>query len=105
MPVIDLLSFSLVEEMQIMDAMGWLAWIIVGGVAGWLASMAMHSRLGLLGDIVVGIVGAFIGGFLFNAIGVAGTTGFNIWSVFVAFIGAVVLLALIRLISGSRVAV
>jgi len=82
--------------------MGWLAWVIVGAIAGWLASMVIHSRLGLLGDIIVGIVGAFIGGFLFNAIGVAGTTGFNVWSLFVAFIGAVVLLGAIRLLSGNR---
>jgi uncharacterized membrane protein YeaQ/YmgE (transglycosylase-associated protein family) len=90
------------KEDNIMEQMGWLAWIIVGGIAGWLASMAVHSRLGLLGDIVVGIVGAFIGGYLFSAIGVAGTTGFNVWSLFVAFIGAVVLLGAIRLLSGNR---
>ncbi len=85
-----------------MGQMGWLAWLIVGAVAGWLASVAMHSRLGLLGDIVVGIVGAFIGGFLFNLIGAPGATGFNVWSVFVAFIGAVVLLGLVRLFTGAR---
>ena len=85
-----------------MEPMGWLAWIIVGAVAGWLAGVVMHSRLGLIGDIVVGIVGAFIGGFLFSAIGVSGTTGFNIWSVFVAFVGGVVLLGALRLFSGNR---
>src|SRR5215212_6163502 len=90
------------EGKQIMDVMGWLAWIIVGAIAGWLASRVMHSRLGLLGDIVAGIVGAIIGGFLFNAIGISGATGFNIWSVFVAFVGAVVLLGAIRLLSGNR---
>ncbi len=85
-----------------MDVMGWLAWIIVGAVAGWLASMVVHSRLGLLGDIVAGIVGALIGGFLFSAVGVSGVTGFNLWSVFVAFVGAVVLLGAIRLFTGNR---
>lgn len=85
--------------------MGWLAWLIVGAIAGWLASMVMgtNRRQGLLMDIVVGIVGAVIGGVLFNAIGGAGVTGFSIWSIFVAFTGAVVLLALIRLFSGRRV--
>ena len=83
-----------------MDAMGWLAWIIVGGIAGWLASMVMHSRQGLVMDIVVGIIGAFIGGFLLSAIGTPGVTGFNLWSVIVAFIGAVVLLGVLRLFSG-----
>lgn len=81
------------------NIMGWLAWIIVGGIAGWLASQFMRTSRGLLMNIVVGIVGAIIGGFLFNAVGAAGVTGFNIWSVFVAFIGAVVLLAVLRMIS------
>ena len=84
-----------------MDTMGWLAWIIVGGIAGWLASMVMKSRTGLVMDIVVGIIGAFIGGFLLNAVGASGVTGFNIYSVIVAFIGAVVLLAVLRMISRS----
>jgi uncharacterized membrane protein YeaQ/YmgE (transglycosylase-associated protein family) len=82
--------------------MDWLAWIIVGGIAGWLASMVMHSRLGLVLDIIVGIIGAFIGGFLLNAVGVSGVTGFNIWSIVVAFIGAVVLLAALRLFSNRE---
>ncbi len=85
-----------------MDVMGWLAWIIVGAVAGWLASNIMHSRLSLLGDIVVGIVGAVVGGFLFSLAAAPGVTGFNIWSLFVAFVGAVVLLGAIRLINGNR---
>jgi uncharacterized membrane protein YeaQ/YmgE (transglycosylase-associated protein family) len=84
-----------------MGQMGWLAWLVVGGVAGWLASLIMKTnrQQGLLMDILVGIVGAFIGGFLFNQFGSAGITGFNIWSVFVAVVGAVVLLAVIRLLS------
>jgi uncharacterized membrane protein YeaQ/YmgE (transglycosylase-associated protein family) len=88
-----------------MDAMGWLAWLIVGAISGWLASMVTRSSLGLLGDIVVGIIGAFIGGFLFNLIGAPGATGFNVWSVFVAFVGAVVLLGLIHMFTGRNVAV
>ena len=82
-----------------MDTMSWLAWIIVGGIAGWLASMVMHSRMGMLMDIIVGVIGAFIGGFLLNAVGTSGVTGFNVWSVVVAFIGAVVLLGVLRLFS------
>ncbi len=87
-----------------MGQMGWLAWLIVGAVAGWMASMVMKTNReqGLLMDIVVGIVGALIGGFLFNQFGAAGMTGFNIWSVVVAFVGAVVLLTVIRLVSGRR---
>ncbi len=88
-----------------MGQMGWLAWLIVGAVAGWLASMVMKTdrQQGLLMDIVVGIVGAFIGGFLFNQFGASGVTGFNIWSLFVAFTGAVVLLVAIRLLTGTRI--
>ena len=82
-----------------MDAMSWLAWLIVGGIAGALASAVMHSRLGIIGDIIVGIIGAFIGGFLFNLIGVAGATGFNLWSILVAFIGAVVLIWVVRAVT------
>ncbi|MBN1920962.1 MAG: GlsB/YeaQ/YmgE family stress response membrane protein [Anaerolineae bacterium] len=84
--------------------MGWLAWIIIGAIAGWLASKVMKTsrQQGLLMDIVVGILGALIGGFLFNQLGIAGTTGFNIWSLFVAFVGAVVLLAVLRVFNGWR---
>lgn len=82
--------------------MGWLAWLIIGAIAGWLASKVMRTGQGLLVDILLGIVGAFIGGFLFNQFGTVGVTGFNIWSIFVAFVGSVVLLMLIRLFSGRR---
>ena len=72
--------------------MGFFAWLIVGAIAGWLAGKVMGTsrQQGLLLDIVVGIAGALIGGFLFNEFGTEGTTGFNIWSIFVAFTGAVV---------------
>lgn len=87
-----------------MSQMSWLAWIIVGAVSGWLASIVMktNGKQGLLLDIVVGILGAFVGGFLFNQFGSAGVTGFNIWSVFVSFVGAVVLLGFIRLVNGQK---
>jgi uncharacterized membrane protein YeaQ/YmgE (transglycosylase-associated protein family) len=82
--------------------MGWLAWLVVGAGAGWLASIVMKTdrQQGLLMDIVIGIMGALIGGFLFNQFGSAGVTGFNVWSLFVAFVGAVVLLYGMRLVSG-----
>jgi uncharacterized membrane protein YeaQ/YmgE (transglycosylase-associated protein family) len=87
-----------------MEPMGWLAWLIVGAIAGWLASLVMKTnrQQGLLMDIFVGIIGAFTGGLLFNQFGAAGVTGFNLWSVFVAFIGAVVLLALLHMLTGRR---
>lgn len=85
-----------------MDAMGWLAWLVIGAVAGWLASLVMRTNRdqGLLLDVIVGIIGALIGGALFNFFGAPGVTGFNVWSLVVAFIGAVVLLALLRLFTG-----
>jgi uncharacterized membrane protein YeaQ/YmgE (transglycosylase-associated protein family) len=90
-------------EEKIMDSnvMGWLAWIIIGGVASWLASIVMktNARQGLIMDIVVGIIGAIIGGYLFGLVGLSGVTGFNIGSLLVAFIGAVVLLGVLRLLS------
>lgn len=76
-----------------------LAWIILGGFAGWLASLFMgtNSRQGLLLDIILGIVGAVIGGFVFNMFGAAGVTGFDFRSLVVSTIGAVILLAIGKL--------
>jgi uncharacterized membrane protein YeaQ/YmgE (transglycosylase-associated protein family) len=85
-----------------MDVTNLLIWIIVGAIAGWLASIVMKTNRsqGLLADIIVGILGGLIGGFLLNALGVGGAvSGFNIASILVAFIGAVVLLALLRMFS------
>jgi uncharacterized membrane protein YeaQ/YmgE (transglycosylase-associated protein family) len=84
--------------------MGILAWIILGALAGWIASMiaGTNAQMGLLANIVVGIVGSFVGGFVFNLLGGAGITGFNIWSLAVATIGAILLLLLIKLFGGAR---
>jgi uncharacterized membrane protein YeaQ/YmgE (transglycosylase-associated protein family) len=78
--------------------MNLLLFIVLGGIAGWLASIIMHTnaRQGVLLNIVVGIIGAFLGGLLFNMFGARGVTGFNLWSLLVALIGAVVLLAIVR---------
>jgi uncharacterized membrane protein YeaQ/YmgE (transglycosylase-associated protein family) len=80
-----------------MGQMSWLAWLVIGAIAGWLASIVMRTSQGLLMDIVIGIFGALLGGFLFNQFGSVGVTGFDLWSTFVAFVGAVVLLGAIRL--------
>jgi uncharacterized membrane protein YeaQ/YmgE (transglycosylase-associated protein family) len=80
-----------------------LAWIIIGGIAGWLAGLVVQGTgLGVLGDIIVGIVGAFIGGLIVTLFGGTGFTGFNLWSLIVAFIGAVVLLLIVRAVNGGR---
>ena len=75
-------------------------WLVVGLIAGFLASLVMRGGgYGIIGDIIVGIIGAFIGGWLFSLIGV-GSGGF-IGSIIIAFIGACILIAILRLISGS----
>lgn len=82
--------------------MGILAWLVVGLIAGWLAGMVMKGGgYGVVGDIIIGIVGALIGGFLaatlFNADAV---NGINILSIVTAFVGAVILIAVIRALPG-----
>ncbi|MCB8924740.1 MAG: GlsB/YeaQ/YmgE family stress response membrane protein [Ardenticatenaceae bacterium] len=74
-----------------------ILWVILGGVAGWIASMIMKrdAQMGALANIIVGIVGAVLGGFLFNLVGLTGDTGFNLWTLFVAIVGSVVLLFLV----------
>lgn len=79
-----------------------IGWIILGGLAGWVASMIAgnDARQGMLGNIVVGILGAFIGGFLLSLFGVQGADEVNLWSFLVALLGAVVLLFIWRAITG-----
>jgi uncharacterized membrane protein YeaQ/YmgE (transglycosylase-associated protein family) len=74
-----------------------LLWIILGAVAGWLAGVFMKSDNSTVGDIVLGIIGAFVGGFVMNQFGQPGVTGFNFYSLFVAVIGAVVVIFIGRL--------
>ena len=85
--------------------MGILAWLVVGLIAGWLASRVMRGGgYGLIGDIIVGAVGAVIGGFLAaNLLNMPdAVNGINVTSILVAFVGAVILIALLRLVSGRR---
>lgn len=80
-----------------------LLWIILGGLAGWISSLIMktNSSQGMLMDIVLGVVGAFVGGLIFNFFGFSGVTGFNAWSLLVAVIGAALLIGLGRAFSRS----
>lgn len=77
-----------------------ILWIILGAAAGWIASIIVKrdAQMGALANIIVGVVGAMLGGFLFNLIGLTGDTGFNLWTLFVAIIGSVVLLFLVGLV-------
>lgn len=77
-----------------------LGWIVLGGLAGWLASSLMGETRGCLTNILIGIIGALLGGFIFSLIGGASVTGFNLWSFFVAFVGSALLLAFFRAIRG-----
>ncbi|HVB75534.1 MAG TPA: GlsB/YeaQ/YmgE family stress response membrane protein [Ktedonobacteraceae bacterium] len=84
--------------------LGLFSWIIFGALAGWVASLVAggNSRLGCLGNIVVGVVGAFLGGWIYSLItGHPLLVGWN-WTAFiVAVIGAIILLAIINLVTGS----
>jgi uncharacterized membrane protein YeaQ/YmgE (transglycosylase-associated protein family) len=79
-----------------------LLWIVLGGLSGYTASRVMGSGHGILEDIILGIIGAFVGGALLNVFGQPGVTGFNIYSFIVAIIGAVVLIYLGRIFHRER---
>ena len=79
-----------------------VVWIIIGGLAGWLASTLVRGTgLGLLGDIVVGIIGALIGGFILGLFGIGGAG--IIWTFVTAVVGAVILLLIVKAVTGNRV--
>jgi uncharacterized membrane protein YeaQ/YmgE (transglycosylase-associated protein family) len=83
--------------------MGILTWLVLGLIAGFIASKIVnHTGSGVIMDIVLGVVGAFVGGFLFNMFGHTGVTGFNIYSALVAIVGAVVVLFLYHAVAGRR---
>ncbi|RJQ36923.1 GlsB/YeaQ/YmgE family stress response membrane protein [Candidatus Microgenomates bacterium] len=77
-----------------------LMWIVLGGLAGWIASIVMRTNKsqGLLTDIVLGILGAITGGFVLNFFGQPGVSGFNLYSVLVAVLGAAILIWIGRLL-------
>lgn len=80
-----------------------IGWLILGLVAGFIASKIVNrSGEGIIMDIVLGIVGAIVGGFVFSMVGAAPVTGFNIYSMVVAVIGAIVVLVLYHAIAGRR---
>lgn len=82
--------------------MGIIAWLLVGLIAGWLAGMIMGGRRGLLGNIVLGVIGAFVGGLLGSALFGWDMTGFNISSIILATLGAIVFIAILRAIPGRQ---
>jgi uncharacterized membrane protein YeaQ/YmgE (transglycosylase-associated protein family) len=88
------------------NQMSIIVWIVLGLIAGFIASKIVNREgEGFLLDIVLGIIGALVGGFLFNAFGAVGVTGFNLWSLLVAVVGAVVVLVIYHAIVGRRTTV
>jgi uncharacterized membrane protein YeaQ/YmgE (transglycosylase-associated protein family) len=85
-------------------SMSWLAWIVVGIIGGFLGKLVIKGEGpgGLLGDLIIGIVGAILGGWVFSVFGANGVTGINVWSIIVAFVGSVVLLWIMRALTGKR---
>ncbi len=80
-----------------------LAWLILGLIAGFIASKIVNKRgEGFILDIVLGIVGAFVGGLLFTSVGGVGITGFNLYSILVAALGAIVILVIYHAVIGRR---
>lgn len=83
--------------------MGILLWIVFGAIAGWIASIIMKTnRQGVLADIIMGIIGAVVGGFAMNLLGQSGVTGFNLYSMVVAVIGAVIVIYISHMIRGNN---
>jgi uncharacterized membrane protein YeaQ/YmgE (transglycosylase-associated protein family) len=86
--------------------LSFIIWIVVGGLLGWLASMVMHTKEGIILNIIVGIVGAMIGGWLLTPLLGAGTinqSNFSPMALLVSFLGAVILLALVNLVRRGAV--
>jgi uncharacterized membrane protein YeaQ/YmgE (transglycosylase-associated protein family) len=80
-----------------------IGWLVLGLIAGFIGSKIVNKTgEGVILDIVLGIVGAIVGGFLFSLIGEQGVTGFNLYSMFVAVIGAIVVLVIYRAVTGRR---
>lgn len=83
--------------------MGILAWIVLGAIAGWITNMIMGGTEGVIATIILGIVGAVVGGWLAGTVlGIADVTGFNVQSIIVAVIGAVIVVAVYRALVGRR---
>lgn len=82
-----------------LNHMGIILWIVFGALVGWIASMLMGTddNQGMILNVVVGIIGAFLGGWLMSFIGKTGITGFNLYSFLVALVGAIVLIFVVRL--------
>jgi uncharacterized membrane protein YeaQ/YmgE (transglycosylase-associated protein family) len=85
------------------DTMGIISWIIVGLIAGFLGSKIVNKTgEGLIRDIILGIIGAFVGGWIFTMMGAAGVSGVNLYSIFVAVVGAIIVLVAYHAVFGRK---
>jgi uncharacterized membrane protein YeaQ/YmgE (transglycosylase-associated protein family) len=85
---------------------GIIAWIVLGAIAGWITNMIMGGKEGVIATIILGIVGAVVGGWLAGTVlKVADVTGVNIQSIIVAVVGAIIVVAVYRMVVGRRTAV
>ena len=85
-----------------MGPMGWLAWVMIGGFSGALVGVVLHKWSATIEHIMLGAIGALAGGYVFTLVGIPGTSSFYIWSIFTAFLGALILIAMIRLVDGTE---
>lgn len=87
-----------------MSLWGIITWVVVGGLAGWVASIITktNAEQGLVGNIIAGVIGGIVGGLLMNLLGGTGVTGFNVWSFLVALLGAVIVLSVWKAISKKK---
>jgi uncharacterized membrane protein YeaQ/YmgE (transglycosylase-associated protein family) len=84
-----------------LDPVSVITWLVVGIVAGWLAGLVMKgSGYGVVGDLIIGLIGAFVGGFLFSLVG--GAYGGLLGSILIAFIGACILIVVVRFVTRGR---
>jgi uncharacterized membrane protein YeaQ/YmgE (transglycosylase-associated protein family) len=81
-----------------------IGWIVLGAIAGWLASIVTkrNAQMGCIANVIAGVVGALVGGFIFSFFGGEPITGFNLYSLIVAFVGAVIVLAVWNMLSGRK---
>ena len=81
--------------------MGIVSWLVVGALSGWIASkiMGKNAKMGWIANIIVGIIGAFIGGFVLGFFGIGGVTGLNLWSILLSIFGSCLLLFVINKLS------
>jgi uncharacterized membrane protein YeaQ/YmgE (transglycosylase-associated protein family) len=104
MLLIDLTTVGiLISNRQQGSAISFIAWIVLGLIAGFIGSKIVnHTGEGLIRDVLLGVVGAFIGGYLFSLFGASGVTGLNLYSLLVAVVGAVVFLVVYHAVFRRR---